>query len=74
MRQEEVLKLCKDIEVMKASGIEKLSSNICKDAFLVLNHQLKYMFNCSLNSALFPDKWKVAKVTPLFKGGDRDGR
>ena len=70
--QEEVLKLCKDIEVMKASGIDKLSSNICKDAFLVLSHQLTYMFNCSLNSALFPDKWKVAKVISLFKGGDRE--
>ena len=25
-----------------------------------------------LNSAVFPEKWKVAKVIPLFKGGDRE--
>ena len=66
---EEVSKLCKGIEVMKASGMDLLSAKICKDAFLVLVHQLTYLFNCSLDKAIFPDKWKVAKVVPLFKRG-----
>ena len=69
---EEVSKLCKGIEVMKASGMDLLSAKICKDAFLVLVHQLTYLFNCSLDKAIYPDKWKVAKVIPLFKGGNRD--
>ena len=69
---EEVTKLCKEIEIMKSSGMDKISSRICKDAFLVLEHQLTHLFNCSLNTAIFPDKWKVAKVIPLFKGGDRE--
>ena len=30
------------------------------------------MFNCSLVSGIFPNKWKVAKILPLFKGGDRE--
>ena len=29
------------------------------------------MFNSSLALGIFPDKWKVAKIIPLFKGGDR---
>ena len=53
-------------------GMNLLSSRICKDAFLVLTDQLVHLFNCSLFSGFFPDKWKVAKILPLFKGGDRE--
>ena len=70
--QNEVMKLCKEIEVMKSSGMDKLSARVCKDAFLVLSDQLAYLFNCSLSLELFPEAWKVAKVIPLFKGGDRE--
>ncbi len=28
--------------------------------------------NLSLETGEFPDKWKEAKVTPLFKGGDKE--
>ena len=68
---EEVSKLCKGINIMKSSGIDKLASRICKDAFTVLTEQLVHIFNCSLQTAVFPDTWKVAKIIPLFKGGDR---
>ena len=67
--REEVLRLCKDINIMKSSGFDKLSSKICKDAFLVLTDQLVHIFNCSLLTAYFPLGWKSAKIVPLFKGG-----
>ena len=70
--EEEVLKLCKAIEPMKSSGMDSLSSKICKDAFMVLGNQLTYLFNCSLTTAIFPEAWKVAKVVPLYKGGNRE--
>ena len=70
--QDEVVKLCKGIEVLKSSGMDKLSARVCKDAFTILSHQLTYLFNCSLQTGVFPDIWKVAKVIPQFKGGDRD--
>ena len=56
---------------MKSSGIDILSSRLCKDAFMVLGQHLVYLFNRSLASGIFPKKWKVAKIIPLFKGGDR---
>ena len=68
---EEVNSLCKEINNMKSSGIDVLSARLCKDAFLVIGHQLVHMFNCSLSSGVFPEKWKIAKIIPLFKGGDR---
>ena len=70
--QEEVLRLCKEINTMKSSGFDKLSAKICKDAFTVLTNKLVKIFNCSLRSSIFPTAWKSAKVVPLFKGGERE--
>ena len=69
---DEVNALCKDINTMKSSGIDELSSRLCKDAFLVLGQHLVHLFNCSLSLGKFPDKWKTGKIIPLFKGGDRE--
>ena len=68
---DEVIELLKEIECLKSSGLDELSSRICKDAFLVLHDQLTHIFNCSLRYGLFPDQWKVARVVPLFKGGNK---
>ena len=68
----EVVKICREIKVMKSSGMAKLSSKICKDAFLALSTQLTHLFNCSLRVSVFPNKWKVPTVVPLHKGGDRE--
>ena len=68
----EVRRLCKEIKPMKSSGIDKLSSRICKDAFTVLVDKLVHIFNCSLRHNKFPLAWKSAKVVPLFKGGERE--
>ena len=67
---EEVRNLCKEICVGKSSAIDLLS-RVLKDAFLVLTLQLVYLFNLSLSSGNFPQKWKMATVIPLFKGGSR---
>jgi len=32
---------------------------------------LRHIFNCSFTSALVPQQFKIAKVIPLFKSGDR---
>ena len=69
---DEVKRLCANIIPLKSSGMDELSSRICKDAFLVLTDKLVYLFNSSLSKAIFPDEWKVAKVVPLYKGGDRE--
>ena len=69
---EEVKKLCKEINPMKSSGFDKLSSRVCKDAFNVLIDKLVHIFNCSLRHNHFPMAWKSAKVVPLFKGGERE--
>ena len=29
------------------------------------------IFNCSIQTGIFPDEWKSARVTPVFKNGSR---
>ena len=69
--QEEIHKLCKDIDVNKSVCIENVSSNVLKDALLYLNVKFTLLLNKSFVSGIFPEAWKCAKVTPLYKGGDR---
>ena len=59
---QKVLKLVKEINTNKTSGLDTISGNIFKDALLVLIPQLVYLFNLSLNSGIFPEAWKFATV------------
>ena len=68
---EEVQNLCKEIDISKSSAIDTLASKVLKDAFMVLILQLVYLFNLSLSTNIFPQKWKIATVVPLFKGGNQ---
>ena len=70
--QEEILQLCKDININKSSAIDYISSRILKDAFVILADKLSTCFNLSFNSGIFPDDWKLAKITPLHKGGQKN--
>ena len=69
--KDEVMKLCKDINIYKASSIEYLSSRILKDAFLAIPTIITKLMNLSLSQGIFPDSWKMAKIVPLFKGGEK---
>ena len=68
--EEELLKLCKEIDITKASAIENISTRVIKDAFCAIPHILSRLMNLSLDQGKFPEKWKRADIVPLFKGGD----
>ena len=69
---EELLKLCKDININKSSALDYLSARILKDAFIVLIDKLVICFNLSFTKGYFPDEWKLAKITPLHEGGQKN--
>ena len=35
---------------------------------------LAILFNTSIETSQFPNFWKLARVTPIFKGGDRSDK
>ena len=56
----------------KRHGLDGISSRlilgVCAD--LIAPH-ISIIFNSSLANGIFPDDWKSARVTPLFKHGER---
>ena len=44
---------------------------LLKGRFLI-SEQLKYLINMSLETGIFPDQLKVAKIIPIFKTGEAD--
>ena len=69
--EDEIIRLCKSLNINKASCIEHLSSQILRDAFLAIPQKLVPLFNLSFNQAEIPNSWKIAKITPLQKAGNK---
>ena len=58
------------LEISKSPGCDGISFNVIKNCFSELNMKLKYLFDMSLESGIFPDKLKIVRVIPLYKAGD----
>ena len=58
------------LKTNKSPGYDEVSSNVIKNCFSELNYPLKYLFGNSIEKGVFPNALKIARVTPLFKGGD----
>ena len=66
----EVIDLAKNIKTFKSSGMNNISSRLVKDTILAIPEQITYLFNASINTCIFPDSWKMDRVTPIPKNGD----
>ena len=58
------------LKTNKSSGYDDISADVVKrvsDEIFVI---LKHIFNISLAKGVFPDKLKLARVTPIFKKGN----
>ena len=55
----------------KAIGLDKIGARLLRDAAWVIAHPLTYIIDSSLMLGKFPSQWKCAKVSALFKQGDR---
>ena len=51
-------------------GFDELNYDIVKQNSNSLLVPLKCIFDLSLKSGTFPEKMKIARVTPVFKSGD----
>ena len=53
----------------KSISADDISFNVIKNYFGGLNDILRYVFDLFLQTGIFPDSLKNAKVTPVFKTG-----
>ena len=59
------------IKTAKGFGIDNNSSFFPKLALPFIENSLAALFNTSIETSQFPDSRKVARVTPIFKEGDK---
>ncbi len=55
----------------KSTGLDLFNVKLLKLAAPYVSQSLAHICNLSLNTSKFPDDWKKAKVTPIFKSGDK---
>ena len=58
------------VKTAKSFGIDNISSYFMKLALPYIENSLAFLFNTSIETSQFPDSWKVARITPIFKDGD----
>ena len=56
--------LCKS----KGTGLDNISAKLLRECPDVRAESLTHLFNQSLLTGFFPDEWKSARITPLYKG------
>ena len=64
-----VFKKLKTINERKAAGPDKIPCTLLKIAAEVIAPSLTQIFDKSIRTSIFPDDWKLARVTPIFKKG-----
>ena len=58
----------------KSFGNDNISYFFLKLALPYIENSLAILFNTSIQTSVFPDAWKLARVTPIFKEGDKDDK
>ena len=66
-----VFSLLNKLSRSKATGLDNISAKLIRECADLISIPLCNIFNNSLSSGLSPDDWKCARVTPLFKQGER---
>ena len=60
------------LKTKTSPGFDEVSPDIVKFVFDEIAIPIKYIFNLSLKNGIFPEKLKIARVTPIFKSGEEE--
>ena len=71
---EETEKILNNLDTSKANGPDNISNRILKTVSSSISSVLTKLCNMSLRSGVFPDHWKEAHVTPVFKKNDKQNK
>ncbi len=69
--KETVIKIINDMKPKSSCGIDGLSMKLLKMTKEVFTELLLIIINQTLSTGIFPDKLKIAKVTPVYKKDDQ---
>lgn len=69
--EKDVFNVLKKFKPKFTAGPDNIPAFIIRDCAMVFAYPLMKIFNLSLQSNTFPDNWKIARVCPVLKKGDR---
>ena len=70
--ESEVLQAVKDLGNTTSCGLDGIDAVFLKANATALFRPLTYLTNLSINNSCYANKWKLAKVLPLYKGKGKD--
>ena len=71
MDDDQIISLIRKIDPKKATGSDGISGQmllLCDESVIL---PLQIIFTNILSTSTYPDMWKIANVTPIFKKGDK---
>ena len=71
VKEEEVSRIINKLKTKTSRGFDDISSEVLKLGGQIIIPPLTFIINTSITEGVFPDQWKVAKVTPLHKRDDK---
>ena len=66
----QVKKVISSLQIKKACGYDSITNNILKNTLHSIAPYIVTLFNACIEQGSFPDIYKMAKVIPLYKGGE----
>ena len=71
---QEVLNEISKLNTSKSVGPDNIPAKLIKDSKDVVAPFLTLLFNASLSNGIFPDDFKIARVSPIHKSGNKEER
>lgn len=68
---DDILTSIQKLKPTTTAGEDQIPSFLIKDCRMVLLYPLKVIFNLSMKTCEFPTRWKLARVCPILKKGDK---
>lgn len=69
--ENEIVHMLKSLDINKNGGPDAIPNIFLKSTAAYIAKPLKIIFNKSLISGVFPNEFKMANVTPIFKKGEK---
>ena len=60
------------LKLTKATGLDGLTARLLRDSAPVIAKPIMYLVNLTISTRVIPSEWKEARVTPIFKSGERN--
>ena len=70
--EKEIISVISKLKTSKGSGPGSIPNFFIKIVVSVIARPLAFLFNSSLFQGVFPDNWKHARVSPIFKDGSTE--